>query len=298
LPATPSNPSITNFYLIRIEPFATLHIELQDQSFDNPSRLFTSIGGTLDRIRRSPHSIRELIPEFFFSSEFLVNSNGFNLGSLSGQQVNDVLLPPWSKRPVDFIHVNSLALESDYVSEHLNGWIDLIWGSKQRGEEAIKSDNTYNPLLYADVWKTPSKTKDYQTDIIESFLSSFGQIPQQLFTTPHLVRVVDHSSSSASISPQNIGHTNLGFQISDTIFDENIEDIPKLMSDISEKNDGPISEKTNSSLNINISENTPEKLKTNDRKTSPKSKTSRRRAKNLRGCNKRNEKNERNNRSI
>ena len=33
------------------------------------------------------------------------------------------------------------ALECEYVSEHLNCWIDLIFGYKQRGKEAILADN-------------------------------------------------------------------------------------------------------------------------------------------------------------
>lgn len=33
------------------------------------------------------------------------------------------------------------ALESDYVSDNLNHWIDLIFGYKQRGDEAIKANN-------------------------------------------------------------------------------------------------------------------------------------------------------------
>ena len=33
------------------------------------------------------------------------------------------------------------ALECDYVSEHLNYWIDLIFGYKQRGKEAFLADN-------------------------------------------------------------------------------------------------------------------------------------------------------------
>ena len=50
-------------------------------------------------------------------------------------QVSDVLLPPWAKGSArDFIRKHREALESDFVSENLHHWIDLIFGYKQRGK--------------------------------------------------------------------------------------------------------------------------------------------------------------------
>ncbi len=46
----------------------------------------------------------------------------------SGHQVGDVILPPWAKNPHDFIRLHREALESEYVSENLHLWLDLIFG--------------------------------------------------------------------------------------------------------------------------------------------------------------------------
>jgi hypothetical protein len=41
-----------------------------------------------------------------------------------------------------------LELEREYVSQNINGWIDLIYGFKQKGKEAENYLNTFYYLTY------------------------------------------------------------------------------------------------------------------------------------------------------
>ena len=66
-----------------------------------------------------------------------------------GEVVDDVILPPWAKgSPERFVEVMRLALESDICSDTLPDWIDLIFGRKQQGPEAIAADNVFFYLTY------------------------------------------------------------------------------------------------------------------------------------------------------
>ena len=60
---------------------------------------------------------------------------------LEEEKIDNVKLPPWALNQNDFLRKMREALESDYVSQNLHKWIDLIFGYKQRGQEAINSDN-------------------------------------------------------------------------------------------------------------------------------------------------------------
>ena len=70
-----SNSANVMHYLIRLEPFTTLHIQLQSDRFDVADRQFHSIPSTWRVIYENPNDVKELIPEFFYLPEFLENMN-------------------------------------------------------------------------------------------------------------------------------------------------------------------------------------------------------------------------------
>uniref|UniRef100_G3QQ77 Neutral sphingomyelinase activation associated factor n=1 Tax=Gorilla gorilla gorilla TaxID=9595 RepID=G3QQ77_GORGO len=136
-----SSPGYVLFYLVRIAPEYMLC--LQNGRFDNADRMFNSIAETWKNCLDGATDFKELIPEFYGNDvSFLVNSLKLDLGKRQGgQMVDDVELPPWATSPEDFLQKSKDALESNYVSEHLHEWIDLIFGYKQKGSDAVGAHN-------------------------------------------------------------------------------------------------------------------------------------------------------------
>lgn len=177
-----SNAAVVIGYMIRIEPFTTLHIELQSGRFDFAERLFSSIPAAWDSVRTTSMDFRELIPEFFYLPEFLVNSNGFNLG----KNVGDVVLPKWAQSPTDFILKHRAALESPIVSAGLPRWIDLVFGFNSRGLNAEKHMNLFSPFFFETaITKYPERIQ-----FIQEYVACFGEAPSQLFSDRHPDRKV------------------------------------------------------------------------------------------------------------
>ncbi|XP_014667639.1 PREDICTED: neurobeachin-like protein 1 [Priapulus caudatus] len=70
-----SNAAGVIHYMVRVEPFTSLHIELQSGRFDVADRMFRAIPKTWQILMDSPNDVKELIPEFFYLPEFLANMN-------------------------------------------------------------------------------------------------------------------------------------------------------------------------------------------------------------------------------
>jgi WD40 repeat protein len=184
-----SSASSVVFFLVRVEPFTTLHINLQAGKFDHADRQFHSISQLWQSVTTNSGDVKELIPEFYFFPDFLRNLNGFDLGETqNGEVLGDVKLPPWASTPEDFVRSNREALESDYVSQNLHLWIDLIFGYKQSGEEAKKSDNLFHYLTYEGNVDMDLITDSVERKAIEDQAHYFGHTPSQLFKEPHPIR--------------------------------------------------------------------------------------------------------------
>jgi factor associated with neutral sphingomyelinase activation len=80
------------------------------------------------------------------------------------------------------------AFESDYVSSHINEWIDLIFGYKQSGTSAITFDNVYYYLTYQENVNFDRPMSRVERAALEVQISEFGQTPLQIFDDRHPVR--------------------------------------------------------------------------------------------------------------
>ncbi|XP_059473157.1 neurobeachin-like protein 1 isoform X2 [Neocloeon triangulifer] len=186
-----SNSAGVLHYLVRVEPFTSLHIELQSGRFDVADRQFHSIPQTWKLLMDNPNDVKELTPEFFYFPEFLENQNKFDLGLLQGtkDRVTDVVLPAWAENAEDFIEKHRKALESEHVSAHIHEWIDLIFGWRQRGQPAVEALNVFYYCSYEGAVDLDAIADPFEREAVEGMINNFGQTPSQLMREPHPQRL-------------------------------------------------------------------------------------------------------------
>ncbi|NXA26782.1 LYST regulator, partial [Ibidorhyncha struthersii] len=185
-----SNSGTVLHFLVRLPPFTKMFLAYQDQSFDIPDRTFHSTNTTWRLSSyESMTDVKELIPEFFYLPDFLVNREGFDFGvRQNGDRVNHVNLPPWARNdPRLFILIHRQALESDHVSQTICHWIDLVFGYKQKGKASVQAINVFHPATYFGM--DVSAVEDpVQRRALETMIKTYGQTPRQLFHAAHVSR--------------------------------------------------------------------------------------------------------------
>ena len=179
------------YYLIRLEPFSHLNATLQGGRFDRADRLFRDVGSSwVSASTENLQDVRELIPEWYSLPDMFVNGNRFDFKETQrGVRVDDVGLPPWAKGDAtEFVRKHRQALESKYVSERLHGWIDLIFGFKQRSKEA---QNVYVNCTYEGAVDIESIDDPMVKEATLAQTHNFGMTPSRLWVRkPHPVKAV------------------------------------------------------------------------------------------------------------
>ncbi len=107
------------------------------------------------------------------------NGQHLELGTRqNGTRVDDVELPPWAGGSAKrFVELNRAALESEFVSQSLHLWIDLVFGCRQRD---AASDNLFFPLTYQGHVNLATLEDPSERQAIELQINEFGQTPKQV----------------------------------------------------------------------------------------------------------------------
>jgi hypothetical protein len=187
------------WFLIRLEPYTSLHIQLQEGKFDKADRLFDSVDASWHGCIANPTDVKELVPEFYYCADMFENINEVDFGTTQTmKKIDKVVLPPWATDAQDFVMQNREALESEYVSQNLNHWIDLIFGYKQRPPHvpggsihAVEACNVFFHLTYGgavDLDELVNNDKPLYDQYVKQ-IAEFGQTPVQLFQQPHIERL-------------------------------------------------------------------------------------------------------------
>ncbi|KAJ8668849.1 hypothetical protein QAD02_000108 [Eretmocerus hayati] len=201
-----SNSGTVLHFLVRLPPFTSMFLSYQDDNFDIPDRTFHALATTW-RLTScdSTTDVKELIPEFFYLPEFLLNFEGFNFGvRQNGSRVGDVELPKWCGGDARlFVLAHRAALESEIVREVLPFWIDLVFGFRQTGKPAVEAINVFHPATYYG-FNVEQIEDPLERQAWETMIKTYGQTPAQLFKAAHPLPIQNLSATAPTNVPRVI----------------------------------------------------------------------------------------------
>ena len=191
-----SNASFLIYYLIRINPFTDNQITLQVNKFDVPDRQFNSLDEIM-KILYSTNQPREVIPEFFISTEFFYNynCNFYGLKNNTNLVINDLVNKIGFKSPLEYILNNEVLLESPKFKSQINFFIDNIFGVGQMGGK--ENCNIFDKYSYQEMIDLNQKIRKFKEEKLSyekikekierksNKIISFGQTPFKLFEDKH-----------------------------------------------------------------------------------------------------------------
>ena len=223
-----STSSYIYYYLMRLEPYTSLLVELQNYSQENPDRMMQDLKDTI-KIINSGNDNRELIPELFCKIDFFINTNCVYFGMKKNNHLVDDLNRIWDEgynntlsTYVKFIIEHQKLLNSNSISINIVKWIDNVFGVAQLPPDK-KRESTFNIFIkssYEEQVNLHEKLKRYLKKFENNnrkimkkiankinLIISFGQTPQKIFFEKHKGRDINERNLDlAEEDPENYGH--------------------------------------------------------------------------------------------
>lgn len=176
-------------YMSKLDPFTLFFISFHDGKWDNPGRTFNSFNDRYVMFAESVNnSNTEYIPIINYVPEFLTNESALLLPKFEQIiPIDNVELPNWAKNPLHYTKMTQKLYELDEIRNSLPKWIDLIFGSKSRGDKANDAKNTYPSTQYIELNEIDQLYKDEpkRNEILEKVITMYGQCCNQIFTRDH-----------------------------------------------------------------------------------------------------------------
>ena len=102
---------------------------------------------------------REPIPEMFYFYEMYLNMNYnyFGYSNIKKKYFNNVIFSDEKISPFEFVYLNRALLNSEFISENINLWINNIFGIKQLdlgdNDKVRSSCNIYSWYSYEKIFR-------------------------------------------------------------------------------------------------------------------------------------------------
>ena len=228
-----STSSYVYFYLMRLEPFTKLLVELQNYSQENPDRMLNDLKETI-MIINGGNDTRELIPELYTKIDYFININCAFYGvKRQSKKIVDDIAQIWNNytdkvynslsSKVRFIIEHKKLLNSKTIAVKINNWIDNVFGIGQLPpfKKRESSYNIFPKTSYSEATDLKKKLKKYyskEKDIERTkdkifrkinLIICFGQTPYKIFNEKHLQRKTINLNTKVDIeeeNPDNYGH--------------------------------------------------------------------------------------------
>jgi hypothetical protein len=163
--------------------------------WNHPDRIFSGFTEAwLSAAHISAADVKEMIPQLYFVAEADRNENKIDLGSKG-----DVLVGMYDSAQ-SLTSAMNRALQFEATSEHMNEWIDLIFGYKSPDENAIEAKELFHPLCYPSENDSAKEQDEVSRETIRAYFLNFRQCSVQLFK-----KAPPNESCGATAAPSDEG---------------------------------------------------------------------------------------------